>query len=970
MPIERVFLEWRRPPLHSAVEHLFQRYLHDSVVDMLEVIIVTPVTSAGRRLLELLLETAEKKGVRLDPPDIGTIGDLPEKLYTPKLPFASRLVQQLAWTRSLHDSPPERLADIVANPPEPGDATGWMNLGDLLRRQHVDLAADNLDFADVLRLGPEVEGFREVNRWRAMREVQEDYLRLLDSLRLWDLQTARLFAVKLREFQTDKDIILLGAVDLNLAVRQMLDQVADHVTALIHAPAEWTDRFDAYGCVISEKWTDAPVEIADEQVVRVDGPDEQAAAVAHRIAEYGGRYAADEITIGLPDPLLAPHVERQLYQSGVATHYFDGGRVLDSAPCRLLAAIAAYLERGRYVDFAALVRHPDLCEWLAHRTKSFEFLTKVDELYNNRLPSRLLDDAFEDPRSDPVAAQVYTLVTDLLGPFHQDSRRLHEWTRPLKTLLVAIYQDRQFDRTDPAQDNALEACVRLQSVLSEHETLPKELSPRLSAAEAMRYTLDQLTGELLPAPHKEAAIEMLGWLDLTLDDAPALLVTSFNEGLIPSSIAADIFLPNELRRRLGLADNDRRYARDAYALCSLLASREDVTLIVAKRDSESNPMPPSRLLFATDEATIAVRAKRYFSPLAAALQPHPLVPHERPADEPSSLVESSQLSLTFGEETTSHAARKGQRGKRRTEQPAVAPSRKEFLVPRPAPLSEPITALNVTSFKEYLACPYRFYLKRVLKLDVVDDAAAELDASRFGTLMHDVLEEFGQNPEGREWKDADKVQLLLEAILDDEVRKRHGAHPLPAVSVQVEQVRYRLKNFAQWQADWVAQGWRIKYTETNEFKERPYIEVDGQPMYLRARLDRVDFNARKKEWYILDYKSGEAGDTPDKIHRPDGEWHDLQLPLYRLLAKFLGVEGKIRLGYILLPKDIGRIGLAPAEWTDAELEQALDTARYVVRRVRRQEFWPPAPEPPPFSDDFAAICQDRVVGSAKRGTAI
>jgi RecB family exonuclease len=392
---------------------------------------------------------------------------------------------------------------------------------------------------------------------------------------------------------------------------------------------------------------------------------------------------------------------------------------------------------------------------------------------------------------------------------------------------------------------------------------------------------------------------------------------------------------------LGVSDNERRYARDAYALCSILASREDVALIVAKRDAEGNPLPPSRLLFATDEQTIARRAKEYFSPLAPTVRPHPLVQPAQPAP------------------------RTGRR-KKAAADPAQQ-SLWRFDVPRPQPLPEPLTAMNVTSFKEYLACPYRFYLKRVLKLEALDDSAGELDASGFGTLLHDVLEEFGQNEEARAWKDAEKVLGMLQAILDDLVRKRHGLHPLPAVSVQVEQIRYRLKNFAEWQAAWVAQGWRIKYTETNDFREPPYLEVDGQPMFLRARIDRIDYHAKKKEWYILDYKSGEAGDTPDKTHRPEGEWHDLQLPLYRELAKFLGVEGKIRLGYILLPKDVGRIGLAPADWTDADLRQALDTARNVVRKVRRQEFWPPAAEPPQFSDEFAGICLDRVIRNAECG---
>lgn len=916
---------------------------------MRNAIIITPVVSGGRRLLEILLEKAEAENVRLDPPDIETVGDLPEKLYTPKLPFASRLVQQLAWTRTLHDSPPERLAAIVANPPEPGDATGWMNLGDLLRRQHVDLAADALDFQDVLRLGPEVEGFRETERWRAMREVQEEYLRLLDRLEVWDLQTARLFAIRFREFQTEKDIILVGAVDLSMAVRQMLDQVADHVTALIHAPEDWADRFDEHGCVIPEKWLEAPIDLRDDQLVRVDGPGDQAEAVARRLAGYEGRYAADEITIGVPDSQLVPHLERQLYQADVQTHFYDGGRVLDAAPCRLLAAIAAYLERGRFLDFAALVRHPDLHEWLAQLTETSNFLAEIDRLYSERLPWRLHDDAFEDPHAYPAAAKAYDAVSTLLAPLKQDGRRLPDWTHPLTAILVEVYRGREFDRSDPAQENALAACVRLQRVLSEHETLPEDLSPRLSAAEAIRYTLDQLTGQMLSAPQKPEAVELLGWLDLPLDDAPALVITSFNEGRVPSSISADMFLPNELRRRLGLADNERRYARDAYALCSILASREDVTLIVAKRDAEGNPLPPSRLLFAADEQTIAERARQFFAPLAPTLKPHPLVVAEEPfqlsADAPTGRRKRSG---------------KGSRGK---SAPPVM-----FEVPRPQPLPEPPTAMNVTAFKEYLACPYRFYLKRVLKLDALDDSGAELDASGFGTLLHDVLEEFGQDQEARAWKDPDKILLMLQAILDGMVRERHGLHPVPAVSVQVEQIRYRLKNFAEWQADWVKQGWRIKYTETNDFREPPYLEVDGKPMYLRARIDRIDYNAKKKEWYILDYKSGEAGDSPDKIHRPDGEWQDLQLPLYRELARFLGVEGKIRLGYILLPKDVGKIGLAAAEWTESELQAALDTASDVVRRVRRQEFWPPAPEPPPFSEDFAAICHDRLIGNRNVGS--
>ena len=115
------------------------------------------------------------------------------------------------------------------------------------------------------------------------------------------------------------------------------------------------------------------------------------------------------------------------------------------------------------------------------------------------------------------------------------------------------------------------------------------------------------------APIDPAAIELLGWLELPWDDAPALVVTTFNEGCVPASINSDLFLPNALRVRLGLQDNARRYARDAYALSVLLATRERLDLIVARRNSEGDPLPPSRLLFATDAETLASRALAWFS---------------------------------------------------------------------------------------------------------------------------------------------------------------------------------------------------------------------------------------------------------------------------------------------------------------------------------------------------------------------
>ena len=53
----------------------------------------------------------------------------------------------------------------------------------------------------------------------------------------------------MRECRTDRDIVLVGTVDMDRSQRAMLDQVADRVTALVFAPDEQMAEFDEHGCL-------------------------------------------------------------------------------------------------------------------------------------------------------------------------------------------------------------------------------------------------------------------------------------------------------------------------------------------------------------------------------------------------------------------------------------------------------------------------------------------------------------------------------------------------------------------------------------------------------------------------------------------------------------------------------------------------------------------------------------------------
>lgn len=940
MPPVRTFLGWNRPALDQAAEWLFDRYTATATADMAGAIVVLPGARAGRRLLEILVERAERQRLALTPPQITTLGALPEKLYESAGRAADALSCQLAWLRALEETDADLLRRILPELPDRQDPARWLGLADLVGRLQSELAGQGLTFKEVAERGfrqtgdPETRSAAaaEQRRWLALADIQEAYLRRLKKHGLVDTQLARLDAVRTGTVHNEHDIVLIGIAELPKVVERLLQSAGDRVTALVYAPEDMADRFTKLGAIVPSAWRHAHVEIDERQLVVADGPADQAAAVVDALAGFEGRFAADEITIGVPDADVVPYLERRFEQFDLPSRYGESLRVKQTGPYRLLAAIADYLDGERFTDFAALVRHPDLEVWLARgqatsvdnsEKAAGDWLTALDTWYSRHLQAKLGGSSLERTGAGERVSAIEQKVARLLQPF-SGKRPLAEWAGEVAAFIVTVYQERDLDRNHIRGRVVLEACDAIHDVLRQAFTADAQLSGRWPAPDAIRLLLRLVEDKPIPPPAGHSAIELLGWLELPLDDAPALIVTGFNDGFVPSFINSDPFLPNGLRRQLGLVDNDQRYARDAYALSVLVGSREELRLIAGRRSAEGDPLLPSRLTFACPREQIAKRVLGYFATRegpAVSVR----VPHGMPAGQSSS----------------------------------------RFGPPRPDRRSEPVTSLRVTQFRDYLACPYRFYLRHVLQLSTLSDLAEELDPLSFGSLAHDVLKAFGEVPDNARLTEAEKIGAFLDAELNRIVFAHYGKHRLPAVELQVEHLRLRLKAFARWQADWATQGWRIVKTEIDVKDGAASLLVDGVPMFLRGRIDRIDRNERDGRYVIFDYKTSEQGEVPNATHRrKDGTWVDLQLPLYRHLAREVQIESEnIDLGYILLPKSLSAVKDELAPWQPDDLLSADEAAREVIRKIRNHEFWPPA-SPAPKVDDFAAICLgvDRACG--------
>lgn len=440
----------------------------------------------------------------------------------------------------------------------------------------------------------------------------------------------------------------------------------------------------------------------------------------------------------------------------------------------------------------------------------------------------------------------------------------------------------------------------------------------------LELLLNGLTSVSREAPD-DRMVDVQGWLELLHEPGEHLVVCGLNEGKVPPPVSGDPWLPEGTRRMLGLVHEATRSARDAFLLRAMLEARRDrgrVDLLLAKSSAGGDALLPSRLLLACAAGLLPERVTELFRSL-----------------EPPDAGLEWQADWKW------------------------TPPRRE-IEPR----------MSVTAFGDYLACPFRFYLKHVAGSGEPEPERVEWSARDFGTVVHDVLEAWARDEEARDFSKTGAIHDWLSAELDRLVASRFGRQAPLAVRIQVEGLRQRLAWFARWQACQRAEGWRVEAVE-----EKFEFELGGVTVVGRVdRVDRHEGGARR----ILDYKTFGRMKKVEDEHRKavtgrtampahlDGvdavlstvvergkpktkRWTNLQVPLY---AREYG--GVSELGYYVLApteKDSG-LSLWP-DFGDEVVASATACAEWVISQVTAGVFGPAAERVP--YDDYAALAMGR-----------
>ncbi|MFT7668066.1 MAG: ATP-dependent helicase/nuclease subunit B [Planctomycetota bacterium] len=901
--IERVFLDWTGMPLEAATDWLIANY-PDGMQDLR---VALPGARSGRLLLDAL---ARKAGSSFRPPVVTTAGTLSDDLLRLDGTIASRLARTLAWANALRSINPEDLTRIVARPPQAKDQGSWFRLAEEVRGLFAELAAEGLDFETVVdsKKLPELDGERK--RWSALAAAQAKMQEALNKAGTIDPHLGRMRAINEANLTAGGDVVLVGVVEMNGLLRQALEASESTITALIFAPEALTESFDELGCLRSEAWVLRDVNLPLDSWRVVDRPSDQGDAVVEELASWNGEFSANEITIGLANTDVGPFVKRRLTSHDVLARDAAGSPLGATGPLKLLSAIGRYLQTKRFSDYANLVRHPDFESALRKRNGKLEPVGTVDTYHNGHLPDLADGTWLRNPgakygaRLQKEMHELWGTSQELLEPLVNSKRgKMHKVTETLRTLLEHIYGTEPLNPTIERDRCRLFSLQQIASAFSEIEELPSQLAPEGDIHETLDLVQRLLKSEIVPpraTRADETSIEMLGWLELPLDTAPALVVVGFEDGHVPESVRGDAFLPNSLRRGLGLVDDDKRLARDLYVTELLLQSRQRIAFVTGRRSLEGDPQVPSRIVFHCPADDVVPRVRRFL-------------------DGTSSFI------------------------------PQVKNKRQATVLPQREHEFE-LTHISVTDFRAYLRSPYQYYLERVLQLKTLDDRAREMDPLAFGNLAHDVLQRFGQDKKIRDAIEPKKIATYLCGTLHDLAGEIYGAKPLPAVRFQLEQLDYRLRIFADRQAQRRAKGWMILASEWQPDGGSVPLIVDGKTIELRGRIDRIDHDPIGKRFAIWDYKTGDARSSPGNAHRKsDGTWRDLQLPLYCILAaELIGEDPPEELGYGSLCKTTHEIGFDHVKtWGGSgddkvEFDEGIglgyEAALDVVRAIRRGEF--------------------------------
>lgn len=905
LPIEilpqREFLGWDRSLLSALKGWLLDDSRRQSLAQTL---VIVPTSNSGRRLRMTLSEGGGVLSPHVMPPSWLFSVD---GANAGSSDVASRQESLWAWVEAIRAIDVQEFPNLFPNH-EPG-STKTFSAALALARQMMtlrDMLADgDADFRDAQQHSIESD------RWRELAVIESNMLKCLAGWKLEDQVLAKRKNAHSPVLPTGVTQVVVACVPdptlLALRALQSFLNAGIPVTVVIHAPDSESASFDPWGIPLSDVWARKQIEIPEwrERLHVVDSSTEAAEVCVSVFAEETS--SSDLSALALCDASFAPALNKVFADSGWGLFDPEGRSLAESGLMRLLRVMRSLSGEGKsFESLCELVKLPSSEMFLPDGVDRHTAATLMDKLLVDHLPETVNDAQF---LSSGEAELVVKSISDHLNELKTGklSATLRSW---LSHWLTNTDQD-VAEAAEVALADSLDAIERLEKVGE---------NPR--AEEVFDMLAESLQSCRVSSDRSDTALDLQGWLEISYDPAPHLVLAGMHEECVPDGTTDDAFVPDSLRESLNLRDSRGRFARDAFLLQSAITSRSErgrVDAVISRFNDQGEARKPSRLLMRQNGSELAA-----------------LVGH---------LFAESESTRTYG-------------GAWQRDWKLKLPAVKNPYSPEG---DEKIRSISPSAIKDYLNCPLRFYLKRIVGMDGYEAGKREMNAMDFGNVCHDVLDLFGKDLIIRDSEDEGEIYTFLSDTLDTKVKRQYGGKLNLPLMVQLESARERLRAFATVQAADRAAGWRIVETELFVGKDDILWEVADHP--IRMIIDRIDCNEDKSCWRVWDYKTSGKARKPEDQHmklwkeeegrpqlgeliQPSGRskterrWADVQLPLYAaFVQQHFNTPELPEVGYINLPRAISDVGFYPwKDFSEEVVDQAMDWTASTIGAIRDGDF--------------------------------
>lgn len=730
----------------------------------------------------------------------------------------------------------------------------------------------------------------ESDRWEEIEKFDGIYALSLSKISKKDPADALLEALE-NPMENPKKIFLVGIADapkILFASLKKFEEKGAEIFSLIIANEALSKHFDAFGIPEINYWKDKIFDISNGDVSVPQTRLIQAQNVAEDAAKFGSE-APQTCAIACEEGSSSSAIARALASKNLKSFSPEGEKLSNGEIFDFLKTLRLYFTDCGFDSLKTIVQKDAMLSFLKHKTnlcakKIFEIID-IHKFENFSLDLKTAMD-FAKEKGDNNALSLFNAISSVLEP-----------NAELNSEKIAQILQNLFSKTKTFDPNIKEEAESIFGILCQIKAA-EEVFGKTSLAETIEILLNAADKKTFGKIRALDEIQMKNWLEIFWSTEPNLLIADFNDGQVPENISSDAFMPNSLREFLGIRAANARHARDAYFLHTILSSRKKsaVKIYAPQTDFDGEPLRPSRLLLQTPKSDLAARAKHLFQD-----------------------AESDKHSRAFSYSW-------------------------KMKVP-PAPLP---ACLNATDFKYYISCPFDFYLKRVLKLNSVDEKKSELDAMDVGTITHRALELLAK--EDAESVSEEAIFAILKRNIDAIFKSRFGKNRPTPIELQKYFILSKFSAAAKTEALHRKNGWRTIYAE-KEIKELSVLNFQ-----IKAKIDRIDFNESENKYLLIDYKTIDTApkDTATKNHylSKGGEfvWKDLQLPVYIASAKkFFGSEN-VEAAYFLITKSAEETRIEHYKNSPEAEESAKKKAEEIAQNILDYKFEPS--EKSPLESDY------------------